>query len=60
MERLTKILSSDYLNVLKEDMVFDAAMLWLDKDPTRRQGFEKVSYELSLIKVPADQSCADN
>ena len=46
MERLTKILCSDYLNVPKEDMVFDAAMLWLDKDPTRRQGFEKVSYLL--------------
>ena len=43
MERLTEILASDHLNVPNEDMVFEAAMLWLDKCPTRRQNFEKVS-----------------
>ena len=44
MERLIKVLSSDHLNVPKEDMVFEAAMQWLDRCPTRKQNFEKVSH----------------
>ena len=44
MERLTDILASEDLIVPKEEMVFEAAMLWLDKCPTRKQSFEKVSH----------------
>lgn len=44
VEKLTEILTSDYLNVPKEEMVFEAAMLWLNKCPSRKQSFEKVRY----------------
>ena len=42
VDKLTEIVSSDHLNVPLEEMVFEAAMLWLNKCPTRRDGFEKV------------------
>ena len=38
------ILASDHLNVPKEDMVFEAAMLWLDRCPTRSHDFHKVRH----------------
>lgn len=44
VEKLTEILTSDYLNVPTEEMVFEAAMLWLNKCPSRKQSFEKVTY----------------
>ena len=44
MERLTEILASDHLNVPNDDMVFEAALLWLDKCATRKQCFDKVSH----------------
>ena len=44
MEELTVILASDHLNVPKEDMVFEAARLWLDRCPTRRHDFHKVRH----------------
>ena len=43
MDKLTQILASDDLNAPQEEMVFEAAMLWLNKCPTRRQSLEKVS-----------------
>ena len=48
MDKLTEIFSKDDLRVSKEEVVFEAAMVWLNKCPTRRQSFEKVS-ELSLL-----------
>ena len=54
MERVTQILASDHLNVPKEELVFEAAMLWLDKCPTRRQNFETVSY-FSVSNSQIDQ-----
>lgn len=42
VDKLTEILTSDFLNVPNEEMVFEAAMLWLNKCPSRRQSFEKV------------------
>ena len=43
VERLTEVLSSDHLNVpQEEDMVFEAAMMWLDKCPTHQQSFGQV------------------
>lgn len=42
VDKLTEILSSDFLNVPKEEMVFEAATLWLNKCPSRKQSFEKV------------------
>lgn len=42
MDKLTEILTSDFLNVPNEEMVFEAAMLWLNKCPSRKQSFEKV------------------
>lgn len=42
MDKLTEIIGSDHLNVPKEEMVFEAAMLWLNKCPSLRQSFEKV------------------
>lgn len=44
VDKLTEILASDFLNVPKEEMVFEAAMLWLNKCLSRKQSFEKVSF----------------
>lgn len=44
VDKLTEILTSDFLNVPKEEMVFEAAMLWLNKCPSRKQSFEKVRF----------------
>ncbi|XP_068606212.1 kelch-like protein 3 [Brachionichthys hirsutus] len=49
VDKLTEILASDFLNVLKEEMVFEAAMLWLNNCPSRKQSFEKV---LEHIRLP--------
>ncbi|XP_029914324.1 kelch-like protein 20 [Myripristis murdjan] len=49
VDKLTEILASDHLNVPKEEMVFEAAMLWLNKCPSRKQSFEKV---LEHIRLP--------
>lgn len=46
MDKLTEILSRDDLNVPKEEMVFEAALLWLNKCSSRKQSFEKVSLHL--------------
>lgn len=48
VDKLTEILTSDFLNVSKEELVFEAAMLWLNKCPSRKQSFEKVRF-FSLI-----------
>ncbi|CAB1342308.1 unnamed protein product [Coregonus sp. 'balchen'] len=48
-QQLTEIIASDHLNVAKEETVFEATMLWLDKSATRRQSFEKV---LEHIRLP--------
>lgn len=44
VDKLTEILASDFLNVPKEEMVFEAAMLWLNKCSSRKQSFEKVRF----------------
>lgn len=44
MDKLTEILTSDFLNVSQEELVFEAAMLWLNKCPSRKQSFEKVRF----------------
>ncbi len=44
-DKLTEIMSSDHLNVPKEETVFEAAVVWLEKNPSRRQSFEKVSHK---------------
>ncbi|KAM9843414.1 kelch-like protein 24 isoform 2-T3 [Aulostomus maculatus] len=49
VDKLTEILASDHLNVPKEEMVFEAAMLWLNKCPSRKQSFDKV---LEHIRLP--------
>uniref|UniRef100_A0A1A7YXF9 BTB domain-containing protein n=1 Tax=Iconisemion striatum TaxID=60296 RepID=A0A1A7YXF9_9TELE len=49
MDKLTEIIASDLLNVPKEEMVFEAIMLWLDKCSSRKQSFEKV---LEHIRLP--------
>ncbi|XP_030264490.1 kelch-like protein 20 [Sparus aurata] len=49
VDKLTEILASDFLNVPKEEMVFEAAMLWLNKCLSRKQSFEKV---LEHIRLP--------
>ncbi|XP_053708687.1 kelch-like protein 20 isoform X1 [Synchiropus splendidus] len=49
VDKLTEILASDHLNVTKEELVFEAALLWLNKCPTRKQCFEKV---LEHIRLP--------
>ncbi|XP_023204149.1 kelch-like protein 20 isoform X1 [Xiphophorus maculatus] len=49
VDKLTEIISSDLLDVPKEEMVFEAVMLWLNKCPSRKQGFEKV---LEHIRLP--------
>lgn len=42
VDKLTEILASDHLNVPKEELVFEAAISWLSKCPSRKQSFEKV------------------
>lgn len=42
-DKLTEIIASDHLNVPKEETVFEAAILWLEKCSTPIQSFEKVS-----------------
>uniref|UniRef100_A0A3P9HJI2 Kelch-like protein 20 n=1 Tax=Oryzias latipes TaxID=8090 RepID=A0A3P9HJI2_ORYLA len=48
VDKLTEIISSDLLNVPKEEMVFEAVMLWLNKCPTRKHSFEKVLEHIHL------------
>ncbi|XP_077475924.1 kelch-like protein 24 isoform X1 [Stigmatopora argus] len=48
-DKLIEILDSDDLNVAKEEWVFEAVMLWLNKCPTRKHNFEKV---LEYIRLP--------
>lgn len=48
VDKLSEIIASDLLNVPKEEMVFEAVMLWLNKCPTRKQSFEKVRLTLIL------------
>lgn len=43
MDKLTEIIASDFLNVPKEELVFEAAMSWLNKCSSRKQSFDKVS-----------------
>ena len=43
MDKLSEILASDDLDVTKEEIVFEAAMLWLNKCPSHRESFAKVS-----------------
>ncbi|XP_069558862.1 kelch-like protein 20 isoform X2 [Brachyistius frenatus] len=49
VDKLTEIIASDDLNVPIEEKVFEAAMLWLNKCPSRKQSFEKV---LEHIRLP--------
>ncbi|XP_076020753.1 kelch-like protein 24 [Genypterus blacodes] len=49
VDKLTEIIASDHLNVPKEELVFEAAMLWLNKVPSRKQSFDKV---LEHIRLP--------
>ncbi|KAF7666387.1 hypothetical protein LDENG_00107720 [Lucifuga dentata] len=49
VDKLTEIIASDHLSVPKEEMVFEAAMLWLNKCPSRKQSFDKV---LEHIRLP--------
>ncbi|XP_077415907.1 kelch-like protein 24 [Vanacampus margaritifer] len=49
VDKLTEILASDQLNVCREELVFDAAMLWLNTCPTRKQSFDKV---LEHVRLP--------
>ncbi|XP_037648785.1 kelch-like protein 20 [Sebastes umbrosus] len=49
VDKLTEIIASDYLNVPKEEMVFESAMSWLNKCTSRKQSFEKV---LEHIRLP--------
>lgn len=42
VDKLTDIIASDFLNVPNEEVVFEAAMQWLNKCSTRKQSFEKV------------------
>lgn len=39
IEELCSILSADELNVRDEDLVFDAAIRWIDHDPTERETY---------------------
>ncbi|XP_078096673.1 LOW QUALITY PROTEIN: kelch-like protein 24 [Mustelus asterias] len=48
-EKLTEIIASDDLSIPSEEMVFEAVVLWLEKDPSRKQNFEKV---LEHIRLP--------
>ncbi|KAM9392378.1 kelch-like protein 24 [Pholidichthys leucotaenia] len=49
VDKLTEILANNLLNVPKEEIVFEAAMMWLNKCPSRKQSFEKV---LEHIRLP--------
>ncbi|XP_061605996.1 kelch-like protein diablo [Phyllopteryx taeniolatus] len=49
VDKLTEILASDHLNVCREELVFEAALLWLNKCPTRKQSFDKV---LEHVRLP--------
>ncbi|XP_056437887.1 kelch-like protein 20 isoform X2 [Gadus chalcogrammus] len=49
LDKLTQIIASDQLNVPQEEMVFEAAMLWLNKCSSRKQSFDKV---LEHIRLP--------
>ncbi|XP_028267808.1 kelch-like protein 20 isoform X2 [Parambassis ranga] len=51
VDKLTEIISSDLVNVPKEEMVFEAAMLWLNKCPSRKQSFEKVLEHIRLVLI---------
>lgn len=51
VDKLTEIISSDLLNVPKEEMVFEAVMLWLNKCPSRKHSFEKVSFGFYWFKL---------
>ncbi|XP_017277332.1 kelch-like protein 20 [Kryptolebias marmoratus] len=51
VDKLTEIIASDLLNVPKEEMVFEAIMLWLNKCPTRKQSFEKVLEHIRLSLI---------
>ncbi|XP_039631374.1 kelch-like protein 3 [Polypterus senegalus] len=48
-DKLTEIIASDELNVEKEETVFEAVMLWLEKNADRQHAFEKV---LEHIRLP--------
>ncbi|XP_067859642.1 kelch-like protein diablo isoform X1 [Heptranchias perlo] len=48
-EKLTEIIASDDLSITTEEMVFEAVMLWLEKDQSRKQNFEKI---LEHIRLP--------
>ncbi|XP_037113067.1 kelch-like protein 17 isoform X3 [Syngnathus acus] len=49
VDKLTEILASDHLNVSREELVFEAAMLWQNKCQTRKQSFDKV---LEHVRLP--------
>ncbi|KAM9783582.1 kelch-like protein 3 isoform X2 [Syngnathus typhle] len=49
VDKLTEILGSDHLNVSREELVFEATMLWLNKCQTRKQSFDKV---LEHVRLP--------
>ncbi|XP_059834926.1 kelch-like protein 20 isoform X3 [Hypanus sabinus] len=48
-EKLAQIISSDDLNVSREEMVFDAVLLWLERDQSRKLVFEKI---LEHVRLP--------
>ncbi|XP_033908286.2 kelch-like protein diablo isoform X2 [Acipenser ruthenus] len=48
-DKLTEIIASDELNVPKEETVFEAVLLWLQKSAARKHVFEKV---LEHIRLP--------
>ncbi|XP_029441733.1 kelch-like protein 17 isoform X3 [Rhinatrema bivittatum] len=47
-DKLMEIVSSDDLNVAQEEEVFEAVALWLEKEPGRKQNFEKVFEHIRL------------
>ncbi|XP_043945581.1 kelch-like protein 20 isoform X1 [Protopterus annectens] len=49
VDKLTEIISSDDLNVPKEETVFEAVLLWLEREKQRQQNFEKV---LEHVRLP--------
>ncbi|KTF89314.1 hypothetical protein cypCar_00018901 [Cyprinus carpio] len=51
-DKLTEIIASDHLNVPKEETVFEAAVVWLEKNTSRRQSFEKTSSCTIQISSP--------
>ncbi|XP_067881949.1 kelch-like protein 20 isoform X3 [Heterodontus francisci] len=48
-EKLTEIIASDELSITTEEMVFEAVVLWLEKDHSRKQNFEKI---LEHVRLP--------